>query len=205
MRKHTLEATGGQTYAQMGRFLDGGKPTSDEKAAAIDPKTRQPVANPAAQHLGHLDGLTTALNTAFFAENVATFAIVMGIALLLVGIGFLVLTLVALRPQGPHARGCVGGLASSDHDRLTSIAGRPSTGPAPALSPGGARRRFGSRSDQRVRRPPQPDRGPAPMAPGRSPRTVGPVLRGTPPSPAGAARGTASTPRSATSCGRVSS
>src|SRR3954447_22844926 len=30
MRKHTLEATGGQTYAQMGRFLDAnGKPTND--------------------------------------------------------------------------------------------------------------------------------------------------------------------------------
>ena len=39
MRKHTLEATGGLTYAQMDRFVDkNGKPTSDEKAAAIDPR-----------------------------------------------------------------------------------------------------------------------------------------------------------------------
>ena len=37
--------------------------------------------------------LTTALNTAFFAERVAVFSIVMGVALLLTGIGFLVLTL----------------------------------------------------------------------------------------------------------------
>ena len=37
--------------------------------------------------------LTTALNTSFFAERVAMFSIVMGIALLLTGIGFLVLTL----------------------------------------------------------------------------------------------------------------
>ena len=37
--------------------------------------------------------LTTALNTAFFAERVAFFSIVMGVALLLTGIGFLVLTL----------------------------------------------------------------------------------------------------------------
>ena len=37
--------------------------------------------------------LTTALNTSFFAERVAYFSIVMGIALLLTGIGFLVLTL----------------------------------------------------------------------------------------------------------------
>ena len=37
--------------------------------------------------------LTTALNTAFFAERVAVFSIVMGIALLLTGIGFFILTL----------------------------------------------------------------------------------------------------------------
>ena len=44
MRKHALEATGGQTYAQMGRFLDSqGNPTNDEAAAAKDPKTGQPV------------------------------------------------------------------------------------------------------------------------------------------------------------------
>ena len=33
MRKHTLEATGGQTYAQMGRFLDdSGKATTSPRA-----------------------------------------------------------------------------------------------------------------------------------------------------------------------------
>jgi hypothetical protein len=37
--------------------------------------------------------LTTALNTSFFAERVAYFPIAMGTALLLTGIGFLVLTL----------------------------------------------------------------------------------------------------------------
>src|SRR5688500_19907153 len=46
MRKHTLEATGGQTYAEMGRFLDdNGKPTNDEAAAAINPQTKKPVEN----------------------------------------------------------------------------------------------------------------------------------------------------------------
>src|SRR3954452_9948473 len=98
MRKHTLEATGGQTYSQMGQFLDkAGKPTSDEKLAAIDPKTQKPVSNPARQIWVTETALTTALNTAFFAESVAMFAIVMGVALLLVGVGFLVLTLIALR------------------------------------------------------------------------------------------------------------
>src|SRR4051794_27739814 len=46
MRTHTLEATGGQTYSQMGRYLDAsGKPTNDEKTAAINPQTKKPVEN----------------------------------------------------------------------------------------------------------------------------------------------------------------
>ena len=93
IRKHTLEATGGQTYAQMGRFLDdNGKPTNDEAAAAVDPKTGQPVENGLRNMWVNETALTTALNTAYFAESVATFAIVMGVALLLAGIGFGVLT-----------------------------------------------------------------------------------------------------------------
>jgi hypothetical protein len=100
MRKHTLEATGGQTYAEMGRFLDdNGKPTSDEAQAATDPKSGKPVENPLRNMWVTETALTTALNTAYFAESVATFAIVMGIALLLVGAGFLVLTVRLLLPR----------------------------------------------------------------------------------------------------------
>jgi hypothetical protein len=92
MRIHTLEATGGQTYAQMGRFLDSnGNQTSDESKAAIDPKTKRPVENLARNIWVTETALTTALNTSFFAERVAMFSIVMGFALLLTGIGFLVL------------------------------------------------------------------------------------------------------------------
>ena len=92
MRIHTLEATGGQTYAQMGRFLDAnGNQTSDESKAAIDPKTKRPVENLARNIWVTETALTTALNTSFFAERVAMFSIVMGFALLLSGIGFLVL------------------------------------------------------------------------------------------------------------------
>ena len=102
MRKHTLEATDGQTYAQMGRFIDAsGKPTNDEKLAATDPKTKAPVANPARNIWVTSTALTTALNTAYFAESVATFVMAIGFALLLVGVGFLVLTLVALRRLEP--------------------------------------------------------------------------------------------------------
>src|SRR6476620_2612843 len=97
MRKHTLEATGGQTYAQMGRYLDAsGKPTNDENKAAKDAKTGQPVENGLRNLWVTETALTTALNTAYFAESIGVFGIVMGIALLLTGIGFLVLVLGGL-------------------------------------------------------------------------------------------------------------
>jgi hypothetical protein len=93
MRVHALEATGGQVYAQMGRYLDAnGKATDDAKLAAIDPKTKQPVENGKRNLWVNETALATALNTSYFAENVALFSIVMGIALLLVGIGLTVLT-----------------------------------------------------------------------------------------------------------------
>ena len=77
MRKHTLEATEGQTYSEMGRFLDeSGKPTSDEAAAAKDAKTGQPVENPARNIWISSTAFQTALNTAYFAESVATFVLV---------------------------------------------------------------------------------------------------------------------------------
>ena len=104
MRKHTLEATGGQTYAQMPRYQGkNGKPTNDVKLAATDPKSGQPVDNPLRNLWVTETALTTALNTSYFAESVATFAIVMGIALLLSGGGFLVLTLLVLRPAETDA------------------------------------------------------------------------------------------------------
>ena len=99
MRHHTMEATKGQTYAQMGRYLTpAGKPTDDAKAAAVDPKTHQPVENGLRNLWVTETALTTALNTAYFAESVATFAIVMGVALLLAGTGFGVLTISTLAP-----------------------------------------------------------------------------------------------------------
>ena len=92
MRKHTLEATGGQTYAQMGRFIGkDGKPTSDEKAAAIG-ENGKPVENGLRNMWVTETALTTALNTAYFAESTATFVAVIGFSLLLAGIGFLILT-----------------------------------------------------------------------------------------------------------------
>lgn len=98
IRIHALEATGGRTYSQMGQYLTAtGKETSDKAAAAIDPKTGKPVPNAARNIWVTATALTTALNTSYFAESVALFAIVMGVALLLIGVGLVVLSVRWLR------------------------------------------------------------------------------------------------------------
>ena len=101
MRIHTLEATSGYTYSQMGRYqalttapkseLAQGGGTDNATYAVTDPKTKQPAANGARDLWVTETALTTALNTSFFAERVAMFSIVVGFALLLTGVGFLVL------------------------------------------------------------------------------------------------------------------
>ena len=103
MRIHTLEATGGLTYAQMGRytakpgapakFTDGHGGTSDTAYALIDPKTKQPVSNGARDLWVTETALTTALNTSYMAEQLSLFGLVVGIALLLSGIGFAILAI----------------------------------------------------------------------------------------------------------------
>jgi hypothetical protein len=103
MRVHALEATGGLTYAQMGRFVakpgtpeqytDGHGATSDEQYALIDPKTNRPVDNGLRNLWVTETALATALNTSYMAERVSLFGIAMGVALLLAGIGFGILAI----------------------------------------------------------------------------------------------------------------
>ena len=103
MRIHTLEATGDLTYAQMGRytakpgtpakFTDGHGGTNIDTYAAVDPNTKQPVANGLRDLWVTETALTTALNTSYMAEQLSLFGIVVGIALLLAGIGFAILAI----------------------------------------------------------------------------------------------------------------
>jgi F0F1-type ATP synthase membrane subunit c/vacuolar-type H+-ATPase subunit K len=92
MRIHTLEATGGLTYAQMPRYATAdGKGTNDVTKALTS--KGQPVSNPARELWVTETALTTALNSSYMAEQLSIFGIVVGIALLLAGIGFGVLSL----------------------------------------------------------------------------------------------------------------
>jgi len=103
IRAHVLEITGGRTYAEMGRFLTpSGEETNDEAEAATD-EQGNPVQNSVRDLWVTATSLTTALNTAFLAERIALFSIVMGVALLLTGVGFLVLTISVLRPKAAAA------------------------------------------------------------------------------------------------------
>lgn len=100
---HSLEATGGFYYSQMGIYtakpgtpkaqLEPGGGTSNTAFAVIDPKTQQPVQNGARQVWVTSTALTTALNASYMASQMALFGIVVGVALLLSGIGFTVLAI----------------------------------------------------------------------------------------------------------------
>jgi hypothetical protein len=106
MRIHALEATGGFTYAQIGRFtakpgapkaeLAVGGGTDNPQYALIDAASKQPVANGIRNLWVTETALTTALNTSYMADRLGLFGIVVGIALLLSGIGFIVLAFAAL-------------------------------------------------------------------------------------------------------------
>lgn len=92
IRKHTLEATGGETYAEMPRaiFKDGGDPVPEEEVESAL-ASGEAIDNPEREIWITSTALSTALNTSYFAESVATFSIVVGIALVLIGIGLFVL------------------------------------------------------------------------------------------------------------------
>jgi hypothetical protein len=117
MRIHALEATGGQTYAQMPRFATAdGKGTNDPAAAAKGP-TGKPLDNPARQIWISETALTGALNSAYAAEQMSRFGVVVGVALLLSGFGFGILALGgALRNRD-----------SMVHAHHTAPAGKPAT------------------------------------------------------------------------------
>ncbi len=103
MVDHSLEATGGFYYSQMGIYtakpgapkaqLMPGGGTDNTAYAAIDPTTKQPVQNGARNVWVTETALTTALNASYMAAQLALFGIVVGVALLLSGLGFTVLSI----------------------------------------------------------------------------------------------------------------
>jgi hypothetical protein len=105
MRIHALESSGGLTYAEMGRFVSADDPsdpagTSDE-AAALKDEDGKPVANAARNTWVTETALSTALNVSYMASQIALFGIVVGIALIIAGIGFMILALSVFGRRRP--------------------------------------------------------------------------------------------------------
>jgi hypothetical protein len=125
MNIHALEATGGFTYSQMGIYeakpgtpksqLEPGGGTSNTQYAVTDPKTGQPAQNAARQVWVTETALSTALNVSYMATQLSLFSLVVGIALILSGVGFIVLAL----------GGAVSGLGSAKA-KDTEASGPPS-------------------------------------------------------------------------------
>ena len=105
MNIHALEATGGYTYAQMGIYtakadapksqVEPGGGTNNPEYAETDPNGK-PVQNGARQVWVTETALSTALNVSYMATQLALFSLVVGIALLLAGLGFVILAYAAL-------------------------------------------------------------------------------------------------------------
>jgi len=95
MRIHTLEATHGQTYAQMPRYATSDGKGTNDPTKALQSKG-QPVSNAARDIWVTETALTTALNVSYMASQLSLFSIVIGVALLLTGAGFVVLDWAAL-------------------------------------------------------------------------------------------------------------
>jgi len=97
MRVDALIATGGLYFSEMPRFATANGKGTNSEAEALK-KEGKPVENPARQVWVMGTALSTALNASDIAEQTAIFGIVVGVALLLAGFGFAILTIAgALR------------------------------------------------------------------------------------------------------------
>jgi hypothetical protein len=92
MQIHAYEATGGVPYSQMPRYATAdGKGTNDATKATL--VNGQPADNAARDIWVTETALTGALNMSYMAEQLGMFGIVVGVALLLSGVGFIILAL----------------------------------------------------------------------------------------------------------------
>lgn len=91
MRIHALESSGGLTYSQLPRYATANGQGTNVASAAQKGPNGQPLDNPARNVWVTETALSTALNVSYMADQLSLFSLVVGVALLLTGIGFLVL------------------------------------------------------------------------------------------------------------------
>jgi hypothetical protein len=93
MRIHALEASGGLTYSEMPRYATADGKGTNDAAKALKGSNGQPLDNPVRNVWVTETALSTALNSSYLAEQVASFGIVVGVAMVLTGLGFGVLVI----------------------------------------------------------------------------------------------------------------
>ena len=84
---HSLEATGGKTYSQLGRYLaaDGTSDTNDANAA-LKGANGKPVANPLRDTAFQGSALQTSLWSSVLAFNVADLVVGLGVMIMVLGL-----------------------------------------------------------------------------------------------------------------------
>jgi hypothetical protein len=109
MNIHALLSTGGYVYSQMGIYqpkpetsasqLEPGGGTNNPDYAVID-QNGKPTQNAARNVWVTETALATALNVSYMASALSLFSLVVGIALVLAGTGFVILAMAALPRPG---------------------------------------------------------------------------------------------------------
>lgn len=88
IRKNTLEATAGRTYAEIPAYVDEeGRPTSNVERAIRDERTGEPLEHPDHDLWIQSTTLQTALTQAFVASRLAELTVALGTTFAAVGIG----------------------------------------------------------------------------------------------------------------------
>jgi len=88
IRRSTLDAAGGRTYAETDLYLDAGRqPTSDRERALEDERSGQPVENPEHALWVQSTTLQTALMQAYMGSRLAELTIGLGAAFVAAGAG----------------------------------------------------------------------------------------------------------------------
>jgi hypothetical protein len=96
MNIHALEATGGLVYSQLPRYASADGKGTDDPAKASKGPNGQPIDNPVRTIWITETALSTALNVSYMATQLALFSLLVGVALMLAGIGFIVLVWMGL-------------------------------------------------------------------------------------------------------------
>jgi hypothetical protein len=88
IRRNTVEATGGRTYAEIDPYVDeAGNTTPDAERAAKDERTGEPIENPDHALWIQSTTLQTALMQAYMAFRLSELTVAVGASFVGIGVG----------------------------------------------------------------------------------------------------------------------